>query len=278
MLLSYAFTSQCAFFDFLGGKQAYYLSASRPPPASTRSRPPPASTRSRPDTHPDQMIIDAARAQGVFALLSYKDRPSSPQSLRHQYNLRPTHLFSLIPPLASCRRSSVSSSSPATATAPISTRTPSPMWRRSRRPPPSARYVAFVLGLLELSRLTPLQVQSHQLGQLLRRTYFDPASPSYISGIRSDLVDNNEVHVRVSRAGVCGLARTLSDGTRGSGLTDAARRSRPARRARSSSTRRSRCCRGCTRRLRRTRSFSRTRRRSSRRLGGTSMFRVRLPC
>lgn len=41
------------------------------------------------------------------------------------------------------------------------------------------------------------QVQSHILGSLLRSTYFDSKSTSYIEGIRSDLVDNNEVKVRV---------------------------------------------------------------------------------
>ncbi|KAL1740625.1 histidine phosphatase superfamily [Schizophyllum fasciatum] len=47
------------------------------------------------------------------------------------------------------------------------------------------------------------EVQSFHLGQLLRATYYDPASPSYIAGIRGDLVDNNEVHVRV-KAGTAG--------------------------------------------------------------------------
>ncbi|TEB38013.1 phosphoglycerate mutase-like protein [Coprinellus micaceus] len=41
------------------------------------------------------------------------------------------------------------------------------------------------------------EVESHALGSLLRSTYFDSRSPSYIEGIRSDLVDNNEVKVRV---------------------------------------------------------------------------------
>ncbi|PFH50443.1 hypothetical protein AMATHDRAFT_60983 [Amanita thiersii Skay4041] len=47
------------------------------------------------------------------------------------------------------------------------------------------------------------EVQSHQLGSLLRSTYLDRTSPSYIEGIRSDLVDNSEVKVRV-KAGVEG--------------------------------------------------------------------------
>lgn len=45
--------------------------------------------------------------------------------------------------------------------------------------------------------------ESHQLGVQLRSTYFDSNSPSYINGIRSDLVDNNEVKARV-KAGVEG--------------------------------------------------------------------------
>ncbi|KAF8805235.1 phosphoglycerate mutase-like protein [Phlegmacium glaucopus] len=41
------------------------------------------------------------------------------------------------------------------------------------------------------------EVESNLLGSLLRSTYFDSRSSSYIEGIRSDLVDNNEVKVRV---------------------------------------------------------------------------------
>lgn len=47
------------------------------------------------------------------------------------------------------------------------------------------------------------QVESNLLGSLLRSTYFDNRSPSYVEGIRSDLVDNDEVKVRV-KAGVEG--------------------------------------------------------------------------
>ncbi|TFK19434.1 phosphoglycerate mutase-like protein [Coprinopsis marcescibilis] len=47
------------------------------------------------------------------------------------------------------------------------------------------------------------EVESHALGAQLRSLYFDSRSPSYIEGIRSDLVDNNEVKVRV-KAGVEG--------------------------------------------------------------------------
>jgi len=47
------------------------------------------------------------------------------------------------------------------------------------------------------------QAESNLLGSLLRSTYFDSRSPSYIEGIRSGLVDNSEVKVRV-KAGVEG--------------------------------------------------------------------------
>lgn len=47
------------------------------------------------------------------------------------------------------------------------------------------------------------QVESHSLGSLVRQTYFNSQSPSYIDGIRGDLVDNTEVKVRV-KAGVEG--------------------------------------------------------------------------
>lgn len=54
-----------------------------------------------------------------------------------------------------------------------------------------------------LNPYTPPQVESHSLGCQIRSTYFDSSSPSYIEGIRSDIVDNNEVKVRV-KAGVEG--------------------------------------------------------------------------
>ncbi|EDR07760.1 uncharacterized protein LACBIDRAFT_298279 [Laccaria bicolor S238N-H82] len=47
------------------------------------------------------------------------------------------------------------------------------------------------------------EVESHNLGSFLRATYLDSRSPSYIEGVRSDLVDNSEVKVRV-KAGVEG--------------------------------------------------------------------------
>lgn len=47
------------------------------------------------------------------------------------------------------------------------------------------------------------QVQSYQLGSLLRSTYLESSSPSYIEGMRNDIVDNSEIKVRV-KAGVEG--------------------------------------------------------------------------
>ncbi|KAG6902283.1 hypothetical protein C0995_002215 [Termitomyces sp. Mi166 len=47
------------------------------------------------------------------------------------------------------------------------------------------------------------EAESFQLGSLLRSTYLDSSSPSFINGIRSDLVDNSEVKARV-KAGVEG--------------------------------------------------------------------------
>ncbi|TFK68454.1 phosphoglycerate mutase-like protein [Pluteus cervinus] len=41
------------------------------------------------------------------------------------------------------------------------------------------------------------EVESFQLGALLRSTYLDSSSPSFIPGIRSDIVDNSELKVRV---------------------------------------------------------------------------------
>jgi hypothetical protein len=41
------------------------------------------------------------------------------------------------------------------------------------------------------------EVQSFQLGSLLRSTYLDSSSPSYIEGMRNDIVDNSEIKVRV---------------------------------------------------------------------------------
>ena len=51
--------------------------------------------------------------------------------------------------------------------------------------------------------LTLNKVESYSLGNLIHETYFDSQSPSFIDGIRGDLVDNTEVKVRV-KAGVEG--------------------------------------------------------------------------
>ncbi|KAL4262408.1 Histidine phosphatase superfamily protein [Pleurotus pulmonarius] len=45
------------------------------------------------------------------------------------------------------------------------------------------------------------EADSHQLGALLRSTYFSSSSPSFIKGISSEIVDNNEVKVRVKAGG-----------------------------------------------------------------------------
>ncbi|KAJ3890255.1 histidine phosphatase superfamily [Lentinula edodes] len=45
------------------------------------------------------------------------------------------------------------------------------------------------------------EVESHQLGSVLRSEYLSPTSPSYIDGMRSDLVDNSEIKVRVKNGG-----------------------------------------------------------------------------
>lgn len=61
-------------------------------------------------------------------------------------------------------------------------------------------YVHFTLQVLTL---IINKVESNLLGTLLKDTYFNSRSPSYIEGIRSDLVDNSEVKIRV-KAGVEG--------------------------------------------------------------------------
>lgn len=49
---------------------------------------------------------------------------------------------------------------------------------------------------------TPLgEVQAHQLGAYLRDVYFNPASSSRIRGIATEIVDLQEVHVRVKVGG-----------------------------------------------------------------------------
>ncbi|OBZ65817.1 hypothetical protein A0H81_14126 [Grifola frondosa] len=68
---------------------------------------------------------------------------------------------------------------------------------------PSARYVApHARTQLEADHnFSPFQVQSHQLGTYLRETYLNSGSSSHIKGITSDLVNLNQVHVRVKVGG-----------------------------------------------------------------------------
>jgi lysosomal acid phosphatase len=54
---------------------------------------------------------------------------------------------------------------------------------------------------VSLNYLSFTQVQSHQLGSLLRSVYLDRNSPSCINNMRSDLVNNREIHVRVKAGG-----------------------------------------------------------------------------
>ncbi|KAL6304956.1 phosphoglycerate mutase-like protein [Sparassis latifolia] len=49
---------------------------------------------------------------------------------------------------------------------------------------------------------TPLgEVQAHQLGHYLRNTYLNPESSSHVKGVNSNLVDLQQVHVRVKVGG-----------------------------------------------------------------------------
>ncbi|KAI0060566.1 phosphoglycerate mutase-like protein [Artomyces pyxidatus] len=49
---------------------------------------------------------------------------------------------------------------------------------------------------------TPLgEVQSHQLGEYLRKEYFSSSSPSFIHGVSTDLVDLGQVHARIKNGG-----------------------------------------------------------------------------
>ncbi|KAJ8515812.1 hypothetical protein ONZ45_g6809 [Pleurotus djamor] len=45
------------------------------------------------------------------------------------------------------------------------------------------------------------EAESFQLGSLLRSTYFSSSSPNFIKGISSEIVDNNEVKIRVKAGG-----------------------------------------------------------------------------
>jgi lysosomal acid phosphatase len=56
-----------------------------------------------------------------------------------------------------------------------------------------------------------LQVQSYQLGSILRSQYFDQASDSFIHGINSTLVDTHQVRVLVKGGGVGGEGPVVFD-------------------------------------------------------------------
>ncbi|KAG6867618.1 hypothetical protein C0993_000499, partial [Termitomyces sp. T159_Od127] len=66
-----------------------------------------------------------------------------------------------------------------------------------------ARVPSSVPPSLLMLTVYPRQAESFQLGSLLRSTYLESSSPSYINGMRTDLVDNDEVKARV-KAGVEG--------------------------------------------------------------------------
>jgi hypothetical protein len=49
---------------------------------------------------------------------------------------------------------------------------------------------------------TPLgEVQTFQLGSILRKEYFDESSPNYIRNVRTDLVNLDQVHARIKNGG-----------------------------------------------------------------------------
>ena len=79
-----------------------------------------------------------------------------------------------------------------------------------RRRLPWVKYVPHKLSLPSSTEpLTPTtshcflsqQTQSHKLGAELRNIYLNSASPSFIKTLRTDLVDNDQVHVRVKAGG-----------------------------------------------------------------------------
>ncbi|KAF7966828.1 hypothetical protein HWV62_36931 [Athelia sp. TMB] len=54
----------------------------------------------------------------------------------------------------------------------------------------------------EFTETTPLgEVQSHQLGSLLRNDYFNKDSASFVQGIKSDLIDTHQISVKVKAGG-----------------------------------------------------------------------------
>ena len=46
-----------------------------------------------------------------------------------------------------------------------------------------------------------VQVQTFQLGSILRKEYFDESSPNYIRNVRTDLVNLDQVHARIKNGG-----------------------------------------------------------------------------
>ncbi|KAJ7644342.1 histidine phosphatase superfamily [Roridomyces roridus] len=54
--------------------------------------------------------------------------------------------------------------------------------------------------------ITPLgTAQEFQLGQLLRSTYFNASSPSFVSGVNGTLVNQTQIHVRADAGGELGV-------------------------------------------------------------------------
>lgn len=49
------------------------------------------------------------------------------------------------------------------------------------------------------------QQQEFQLGQLLRKIYLDPSSPTFINGINHTFADQNQIHARADAGGEGGV-------------------------------------------------------------------------
>src|ERR1700729_3896560 len=65
----------------------------------------------------------------------------------------------------------------------------------------SSNYIAIDRALFNIVSLPFPQVQSHQLGSVLRSEYFHPASPSFIHGVNTSLIDTHQVRVLVKAGG-----------------------------------------------------------------------------
>ena len=66
-------------------------------------------------------------------------------------------------------------------------------------PPLWARFVnTHLVHVLSIDVLIGghVQVQTFQLGSILRKEYFDESSPNYIRNVRTDLVNLDQVHAR----------------------------------------------------------------------------------